>query len=59
MTEKVLKGSCLARGQETSALCSPCFRKSVALLTLQPMKGGESWADRKPVHFVARVSANQ
>ena len=44
MTEKVLKGSCLARGQETSALCSPCFRKSVALLTLQPMKGGESWA---------------
>ena len=38
------RGSCLARGQETSALCSPCFRKSVALLTLQAQKGGESWA---------------
>ena len=37
------RGSCLARGQETCALCSPCFRQSVALLTFQAMKGGESW----------------
>ena len=44
MAQAIKKGGCLARGQETSALCSPCFRKSVALLTLQPMKGGESWA---------------
>ena len=38
------RGSCLARGQETSALCSPCFRKSVELLTPKAQKGGESWA---------------
>ena len=44
MKKKTFKGSCLARGQETSALCSPCFRKSVELLTLQAQKGGESWA---------------
>ena len=43
MTEKVLKGSCLARGQETSALCSPCFRQSLELLTLKSEKGDESW----------------
>ena len=44
MKKKTFKGSCLARGQETSALCSPCFRKSVELLTLKSEKGGESWA---------------
>ena len=43
MKKKTFKGSCLARGQETSALCSPCFRKSVALLTLKSEKGGDSW----------------
>ena len=42
MAQAIKKGGCLARGQETSALCSPCFRKSVELLTLKSEKGGES-----------------
>lgn len=44
MAKAFMKGACLARRQETCALCSPCFRKSVELLMLQAMKGGELWA---------------
>ena len=44
MKKKTFKGQCLARVQETSALCSPCFRQSLELLTLKSEKGGESWA---------------
>ena len=38
------RGSCLARRQETSALCSLCFRNFSKYLTLKSEKGGESWA---------------
>ena len=43
MTEKVLKGQCLARCLETQALDSTGFRQSLELLTLKSEKGGDSW----------------
>ena len=44
MAKAFMKGSCLARRQETSALCSLCFRNFSKYLTLKSEKGGESWA---------------
>ena len=44
MAQAIKNGQCLARCLETQALDSTGFRQSVALLTFQAMKGGESWA---------------
>lgn len=43
MKNSNLKGSCLARPQETDAFRMLSFRKSRVYVTIQSEKGGQSW----------------